>query len=184
VGLGANRTRTYAMIIKLIFFYGGIAVCFMASLALFIFRPPKLRARAICDDAREQIICTLQVFRSFSSVWVDSLWIPTDYVQALSASPPVGFEEMAQRLTVGPERLYDGATREVAVWSGKLDVPKRQTVDLVIPAKHPSAVSGTLCFNFQYRGFGGVGIMSQWVHVPIETKKPNHPAAGKAGIAS
>jgi len=154
--------------IKLILFYGGILLCVVVTFAIWIIRPPKLRVCVVCDEQDRVIRCSLKVSRSFGSMRVTGLWIPTEYMQALGAVPPVGFKEQPDRFV--PGWLYDGAKREVVEWRGRLDIPKGAVIELSMPAKHPTAISGTLCFRYEYRGVAGVGLMSTVVHAPFNTK--------------
>lgn len=155
--------------IKILVFYGGILAALLATIIIWLIRPPKLNVRVVCDDVGQAIRCSLRPSRTFSSIRVCSIWLPVEYVKALGASPPVGFKEQAERFV--PAWLYDDAKREVVEWRGRLDIPKGAVIELSVPSKHPKAVSGTLCFHYEYRGAAGVGIMSTSVHAPFNTNE-------------
>ena len=153
--------------IKIFIFYGGALLAIIGSFVLWFALPPKYRVEAICDEAGRTIRCTVHASRSLGRhIRLCSIWIPTEYVQRLGASPPSGFKE-TQRLV--PEWLYDNAKREVVIWNGRLDMPKDRAIELSIPAVHPKAVSGTIQFGFECWGLAKVGCSYDTVDVPLNS---------------
>ena len=133
--------------VKFLAFYGMWALALLGTLAFFFLFRPKLRVHIFCDEAAGVICCALRASRSLQPMYLNSIWIPVEYVEALGASPPPRFREDPERIT--PEWDYDGVRRQVVVWNGRLKVPSGTTVELSIPARHPKAVSGrAVCRRF------------------------------------
>src|SRR2546429_487922 len=105
------------MILKFILFYGGALAALVATIFLWLFWSPQLKAEALCDDSAQIIRCTFQATRTLSPIRLTGIWIPVEYVDALGASPPKGFSEKFDRTT--PVWLYDNAKREILIWSGR-----------------------------------------------------------------
>lgn len=160
------------IIFKFIIFYGGAFCAFIATLFLWLFWRPKLMAEAVCDEEAGEIRCKLRATRTLAPnpIRLQGIWIPVEYMEAMGASPPPGFqEEYFDR--EAPDWPYDGATREVVIWNGRLEVPHGQVKEVVIPAKHPRAVSGTLRLVYEYTGFASVLITVGSTHVPLNGYK-------------
>jgi len=152
---------------KFVIFYGGALLAILGSFILWIAIPPKYTIKAICDEADREIQCTVSGARSLGRhMRLCSIWIPTEYVQRLGASPPSGFKHTS---TLVPTWLYDDAKREVAVWSGWLDIPKGRTIELSIPAAHPKAVTGTIQFGIECWGVANVGCQYDTVEAALKS---------------
>jgi hypothetical protein len=151
--------------LKLLLFYGGMLAALLATVLIWLVWPPKLIACVSTDAANHVMRCTLKVARTFKPIRVTGLWIPSEYVQALGASPPKRFKEDPNRFV--PKWPYDNATREIVAWEGRLDIARGETVELSIPIDNPLAISGTICIKYEYRGLGGVGILATSVFVPF-----------------
>ena len=157
-------------VLKVLLFYGGMLVALLGTVLIWLFWRPRLIGRVSIDDTNQILRCTLRVARTFKPLRITGIEIPTEYVKALDASPPIGFKEEPRRFI--PRYSYDNATRELVEWSGRLEVARGETVELRIPARNPRDISGTLRISYEYLGFGGVAIMATWIYVPF-----NEPGA-------
>ena len=52
------------MILKFILFYGGALAALVATIFLWLFWSPQLKAEALCDDSTQIIRCTFQATRT------------------------------------------------------------------------------------------------------------------------
>lgn len=155
--------------IKFLLFYGGIFGAVVVTVLVELFWRPQLIGRAICEESNQRIRCLFRTRRTLRPIRIKGIWIPVEYVEALDASPPKDFGKKPNRMT--PVWPYDGKQREVLIWNGCLDLKRGKTGELVIPAKNPKAVSGTLHFSYEYRGVAGVVMASSFVDVPLEIEK-------------
>jgi hypothetical protein len=169
------------LILKFVVFYGGAFIALVATIFLWLFWRPELKAEAIGDESAKSIRCTFRAIRTLSPIRLSGICLPVEYVKSMGASPPEGFCEKLDRET--PERLYDNAKREVLTWSGRLEVARGQVVELSIPARHPKAVSGTLFLLYEFRGIGGVLISAGSIHVPFNKKEATSDPVRAGGIA-
>ena len=160
------------LFLKYFVFYGGAFTAAVATAFFWLFWRPELKIHAVSDESAQVVRCTLRATRTFSPIRLFAISLPVEYAESLGASPPKGFREKVDRET---ERFYDNAKREVLTWSGRLEVPPGQLVELSIPARNPKAISGTLFFIYEFRGFGSVLISSGSVYVPFNKQEAADP---------
>ena len=153
--------------IKILIFWSVSLLLFFGSIVIWVTLPPKFTAQAASDETSRTIRCIVRVARSLGlKIRLTSIWIPVEYVSALGASPPRGFKE---RNRLVPDWLYDNAKREVAIWHGRLELPKDGRIELVIPAVRPKAISGTMKLYFECWGIMKVGCSGGSVDVRLNS---------------
>jgi hypothetical protein len=130
----------------------------------------KLSVTASRDEGGRAIQCTLRFTGSDKPHAVTEIKMPREWVQVLGASPPSGFAEqplVAEKKT-DDQAFIEKFNRETVRWIGQLAVPKDQDVVVLIPAQHPRIGSGTIRFQYEYRGKLGGSI--QFSQVTLENQ--------------
>jgi hypothetical protein len=164
-------------ILKIALIIVGLFLVAIAAFVVWFIRHPivftapittKLIATASRDDAGHAIRCTLRFTGSDKPHTVTEIKMPREWVQALGASPPSGFTEqplVAEKKT-DDQAFIEKFNREAVRWVGHLAVPRDEEIVVSIPAQQPRAGSGTIRFQYEYRGKLGGSI--QFAQVTVE----------------